>query len=171
MKRIFKRWSVFAKNHGVYIEWERNTCITQFLYAIHRVESACHTDLIYIFAKRPDIGNDINMPPPGLLRHRHRSFFIYFSFRHSGFKFCDFGLKFRLGSSLCHLNLSACLFKCFLIGFFLFLCLNQRSLDFPLSLLFFAHLLSDGSLFFFLFVFFALIFVSNRSYAYHHAGG
>lgn len=53
----------------MHVELEGDARISQLSDTIERFESARHADLEHLFAEGADVGNDVDVAGPGLLRH------------------------------------------------------------------------------------------------------
>ena len=69
VKLAFKRGSVFAVDHGVDIEPDRDAGVTQLVNSVLGLEPPGEPDLVHVIPEGPDIGDDVNVAAPGLLGH------------------------------------------------------------------------------------------------------
>src|SRR5207244_1253156 len=65
---VFKCWSIFTLNQSMNIKFKRHTRITKFVNTLLRVWPPRLSYFVNAFAKRPDVGNNVNVSLLCLLR-------------------------------------------------------------------------------------------------------
>lgn len=105
MDFVFKCWSVFTFYQCVNVKFKRHTCDAKFVNSISRVWAPCLPNFVNAFAKRPDVGNYVNVTLLGLLRYGECLLFGL------TFQFTKASLRLALLPSFSCLHCSQCTFR------------------------------------------------------------
>ena len=150
MQCVFQCGGVITFDDRMHIEGEGDRSIAQLPNTVHRLQAACHTDFVDVFAKRTDVRDHIYIATLGLLGHGKGTLVLFFSFHQLLLQFCQLGLilGFLFLGGLLHGSLS--LLHSLSEHGLLLSCLLLSALILTAGLFFLPHLLTKLALLFLL---------------------